>query len=234
MPPTPPQLPAPRRPPDVLGELTGLLGMIADVKGGATATVDFARRRLGATRAVLVRHDHPRQVLLATSTASDAELYLTSLDASPWQATRPSVLISDTHDDREFPTFSRHLAAHGIRSFRTVTLPPMRRRHVSLDLFSPDVDGFTTCPDHIGVVLDSVGMMMRAVDRAENLARALETRGLIAQAQGLLMERYGLTEVQAMSTMRRYSQDSNVKLHDIAARLVGRRALELSDGEVDP
>lgn len=58
-----------------------------------------------------------------------------------------------------------------------------------------------------------------------SLWRAIEARKLIGQAQGILMERFGLTDDQAFAVLRRYSQDSNVKLRDVARKLINTRNL---------
>jgi AmiR/NasT family two-component response regulator len=52
------------------------------------------------------------------------------------------------------------------------------------------------------------------------LWEAIEGRKVIGQAQGILMERFGLTGDQAFAVLRRYSQDSNVKLRDVARKLI--------------
>lgn len=65
----------------------------------------------------------------------------------------------------------------------------------------------------------------RATDRdsaAEiiNLKRALRTRHEIGVAQGALMERYGLDEGAAFRYLARISQETNVKLYLVAAKIV--------------
>lgn len=56
--------------------------------------------------------------------------------------------------------------------------------------------------------------------RAENLQRALGTRELIGQAQGILMEREHITSGQAFNILRRASQHLNIKLREVAQDLV--------------
>jgi hypothetical protein len=53
-----------------------------------------------------------------------------------------------------------------------------------------------------------------------NLWSAVDARHLIGQAQGILMERYSISAEKAFAVLRRYSQNHNRKLHDIAATLV--------------
>lgn len=56
--------------------------------------------------------------------------------------------------------------------------------------------------------------------RADNLQGALVTREVIGQAEGILMERERITSDQAFDILRRASQHLNIKLRDIAQRLV--------------
>jgi hypothetical protein len=66
---------------------------------------------------------------------------------------------------------------------------------------------------------------------AENaqLQRALETRDTIGQAKGMLMERFNVDAAAAFKLLTRLSQESNVRLADIARRLV-----ELDRPTADP
>ncbi|CCG03881.1 ANTAR domain-containing protein [Blastococcus saxobsidens] len=58
-----------------------------------------------------------------------------------------------------------------------------------------------------------------AVERAEHLQAALESRAVIDQAKGILMERHKLTADQAFQVLARLSMVSNTKLRDVAERL---------------
>jgi hypothetical protein len=52
------------------------------------------------------------------------------------------------------------------------------------------------------------------------LHQALETRTVIGQATGILIERFGLSPDQAFAVMQRVSQHHDVKLHDLAEYFV--------------
>jgi len=54
----------------------------------------------------------------------------------------------------------------------------------------------------------------------ENLNRAIEHRTKIGQAVGVLMERFGMEEHAAFAYLARTSSDTNVKLRDVAMRIV--------------
>ena len=57
----------------------------------------------------------------------------------------------------------------------------------------------------------------------ENLNAALNSRKVIGQALGMVMERYDIPEDAAFAFLLRASQDSNIKLRDIAQELVDQR-----------
>lgn len=57
-------------------------------------------------------------------------------------------------------------------------------------------------------------------DLAEQLQTALESRDTIGQAKGLLMAHHGVDSAAAFEMLRSMSQDANIKLRDVAARIV--------------
>jgi AmiR/NasT family two-component response regulator len=57
---------------------------------------------------------------------------------------------------------------------------------------------------------------MRGAEHIENLETALETRKVIGEAVGILMARYKLAENEAFGRIVEASQDSNVKVRDLA------------------
>ena len=59
----------------------------------------------------------------------------------------------------------------------------------------------------------------------EQLRHALESRSVVGQAMGILMERFDLDDVAAFHVLARYSSTSNRKLRQVAAELVATREL---------
>ncbi len=55
---------------------------------------------------------------------------------------------------------------------------------------------------------------------SEHLQAALESRDLIGQAKGLLMSAHGISAEEAFAMLRSMSQHANVKLRDVAARII--------------
>ena len=57
----------------------------------------------------------------------------------------------------------------------------------------------------------------------EQLLRALQTRAILGQAQGLLMERHHITADQALTALRRYSSHTGQQLQLVARRVIDGR-----------
>ena len=64
----------------------------------------------------------------------------------------------------------------------------------------------------------------------EQLLRAVQTRAILGQAQGLLMERHHITADQALTALRRYSSHTGQQLQLIARRVIdGQEPSTVSD-----
>jgi len=70
------------------------------------------------------------------------------------------------------------------------------------------------------VALDNATLYVASANLARGLTSALETRGVIERAKGILMAREAMDDDAAFEVLKRASQRENVKLHDIAARIV--------------
>ena len=93
-------------------------------------------------------------------------------------------------------------------SLGSLNLYSMRPR----DFDDGDIEDARVIAAHASVVL--------AYTRTqENLWRAIDTRLLIGQAQGMLMQKFGLTPAKSFAVLRRYSQSHNMKLTAVAEQL---------------
>ena len=109
----------------------------------------------------------------------------------------------------------------GVRSMLCVRLFTHEDTVGALNLFSEDVDAFTE--DDVAEVVSiaaHAAVAVAASVKLEGLEQALQTRGTIAAATGMLMVEFGLTEAQAWSLMRRLSSESNVKVAVLSRRLI--------------
>jgi AmiR/NasT family two-component response regulator len=66
-----------------------------------------------------------------------------------------------------------------------------------------------------------MGELEECHDKVDNLLNALDTRDVIGQAKGVLMERHDIDADDAFAMLVKMSQDQNRKLHDVAADITG-------------
>src|ERR671934_856739 len=64
-------------------------------------------------------------------------------------------------------------------------------------------------------------LVVALADENANLQRALDTRVVIEQAKGVLAERFDLEIPDAFDLLRRSARSNRIRLHDLAARVVG-------------
>ena len=72
----------------------------------------------------------------------------------------------------------------------------------------------------------------RLAERNRQLERALETRIVIEQAKGVLVERLGIEPQQAFELLRRAARNERRKIHELAAEVVSSRETPAAVREV--
>ncbi|WP_353508055.1 ATP-binding protein [Intrasporangium sp.] len=70
------------------------------------------------------------------------------------------------------------------------------------------------------LAVDRVVAANTFADRETHMARAIESHRLIGQAIGILIERHRVTPAEAFAKLKKASQDRNIKLREIAARVI--------------
>jgi hypothetical protein len=103
-------------------------------------------------------------------------------------------------------------------SFELTERPGLRS---SLNLYSRQ--GGALQPDAVNIAelfAAHAATTLELVEHVEQLETALRTRTVIGEAVGVVMERYVITHDRAFQFLVRLSQNTNVKLHDIATDMV--------------
>ncbi|MCA0296314.1 MAG: response regulator [Actinobacteria bacterium] len=72
----------------------------------------------------------------------------------------------------------------------------------------------------LALAVDRVISAQRAADREANLQAAMESHRLVGQAIGILVERHRLMPAQAFQRLRAASQNRNLKLREVARRVI--------------
>ncbi len=131
-----------------------------------------------------------------------------------------TVRVSDMRAEQRWPEFARRAAEVGIGSMLSLQLYVSGDNLGALNLYSSSPEAFDDESEHVGLLLAAhAAVAMASARREEQLVRAMETRDLIGQAKGILMERYKITGDQAFCLLIRVSQNTNMKLRDIADHL---------------
>jgi transcriptional regulator with GAF, ATPase, and Fis domain len=132
-----------------------------------------------------------------------------------------TVLVPDMATESRWPRFSSRAAQRGVRSMLAFQLYVDGDNLGALNLYSREADAFDERSVTVGELFAAhAAVAYSAAQRESALERALASRELVGQAQGILMERGRLTADQAFAALQRASQDRNVKLAEVARGLV--------------
>jgi GAF domain-containing protein len=139
--------------------------------------------------------------------------------------------IEDTGRDGRWPQFSAAAMRLNVRSMLCVPLWIDERSLGALSLYASQVAAFTDLHERVTTLLATFAALALAeAQRADQLHDALESRDVIGQAKGILMERHSITADAAFGVLSRVSQAENVKLAEIARQLVQTGKLQGSQG----
>ncbi|TCC54489.1 ANTAR domain-containing protein [Kribbella pittospori] len=199
------------------------------------AVVQFALLALNCTYAGVALYSRGSQAEIAAVTdpvvADVYDLQLSS-ECGPLVTAlreRSTVLIRDTTTDNRWPEWAAKVAALGVRSVLDVPLATgddSRSTVGVLGLYSPSPDAFSPDDEAIAHILARhASVALASARHEESMAQAVDARKLVGQAMGILMERFDVNDDQAFAILKRYSQDTNTKLRDVAQQLIDTRKL---------
>jgi transcriptional regulator with GAF, ATPase, and Fis domain len=135
-----------------------------------------------------------------------------------------------------YPEFSKLALAHGVQSTLSLPLVAGEQGIGALNLYANRPDSFSDDDEQIGmelattaaVVLANASAYWTTFELSQNLSEAMKSRAVIEQAKGMLMARSEtLSPDDAFDLLRKASQRENVKLRDIAQRIVNRQPTSL-------
>jgi hypothetical protein len=141
-----------------------------------------------------------------------------------------------TSDGATWPRFAPAAVAKGYRSMLATQLATTGPMRASLNLYAAEpyvFDGEARLT--AGLFGVQAAMLLHGSEQAAHLGRAVDSRDVIGQAKGILMERFVVAETEAFQMLVESSQSTNLKLVDVARWLVGevsrRRARRTTDGQ---
>lgn len=146
-------------------------------------------------------------------------------------ATATPVEIDDPTDVDQWPTWCREATERGVCKTMSMPLVTMSGDVLgALNLYSTSPGKFTD-GDRDGAnvfaaqAAGALAVAVRLAQMAEltcHLEAALQSRGIIDQAKGIMMAEQRCTADEAFALMRKASMNRNIKLRDLATEIVTR------------
>lgn len=138
------------------------------------------------------------------------------------------VQIADMHAETRWRGYVEQAAQRGALSSLSVPLRLGEGASAALNIYSREVNAFdeqsrsiaTRFAPYAAVAVANMHAYQDARDMADNLQSALESRAVIDQAKGIIMERRKITAVQAFQILAEASMRTNRKLREVADHLV--------------
>jgi len=135
--------------------------------------------------------------------------------------------ISDATTETRWPDYMQGAVARGSLSSLSVPIPTSDVR-AALNVYAADAHAFdedarsaaTRFVPYAAAAINTALAYQSARDMAGHLEAALQSRAVIDQAKGVLVERFKVTPDQAFDLLRRASMHGNRKLRDVADHLV--------------
>ena len=138
------------------------------------------------------------------------------------------VEVTDARTDSRWADYMQVAVEHGALSSLSIPLDAAARTGAALNIYCREAGGFTEghradatrFAYFAGVAVANMHAYLSARDIADNLQVALQSRAVIDQAKGILMERFAVTADQAFQILAHASMGTNRKLRDVAAHMV--------------
>ena len=129
--------------------------------------------------------------------------------------------VADLRTDNRWPRFGPRAVAAGVISQMGIEIFRQRSTVGGLNLYASRPNAFDDDTRHATALFARhAGLALEKSLTITNLTEALQTRQIIGQAIGIVMQRYTLDEAQAFKHLVRISQTTNIKLRDVARSVV--------------
>jgi hypothetical protein len=140
-------------------------------------------------------------------------------------------------DGEVWPRFAPYAVEAGYRALMSTQLSTDGGIRAAHNLYSGTADAFD---EHARTLAGLFGvqaaLLLYGTDQAMHLQRAIDSRDLIGQAKGILMERFKVDDEAAFQMLVRSSQDTNMKVTTVARWLTTEqsRPARAVDGPAGP
>ncbi len=136
--------------------------------------------------------------------------------------------VADTRTEPRWRDYMVSAAERGALSSLSVPLPITEGVQGALNIYAREAQAFdddsrsiaTRFAPYAAVAASNMHAYQDALDMAQNLQVALESRAVIDQAKGILMERYKWSADQAFQALVQVSMRTNTRVRAVAEHLV--------------
>jgi GAF domain-containing protein len=143
-----------------------------------------------------------------------------------------TVRSDDLRREPRWPRFAAEAVQQGVASMLAFQLFVGADDLGALNLFAEQPHAFTEEAENIGLLLAShAAIAMQGARNQLNFRTALDSRDVIGQAKGILMERYKIDAGRAFHMLIAASQHSHRKLRQIAEELCATGVLSGVEGD---
>jgi transcriptional regulator with GAF, ATPase, and Fis domain len=134
------------------------------------------------------------------------------------------VQVDDFRSESRWPAYTDEVIKIGMLSGMSFRLYNGDQTAGALNLFGLQPNAWDEDCITTGTVLAAhAAAALLASRHAEQMHSAVATRDRIGQAKGIIMERFNVDDTSAFELMRRLSQENNMKLADVADRVINTR-----------
>lgn len=131
-----------------------------------------------------------------------------------------TVRSDDLDDEQRWPRFAKAAVDEGVRSMLSVQLFVQGDNLGALNLYASEPKSFSDADESTAMMLAAhAAVAMKGARMESNFRVALESRDVIGQAKGILMERYKIDATEAFDLLVMASQRTHKKLRDVAYEL---------------
>ena len=131
-----------------------------------------------------------------------------------------SFVCEDLATDPRWPRYGPRVAELGLHAQMGIALHAPLPGRAALNVYADNPWSFDGGYDSAEIFASHASLLLGFGSTVDHYTSALESRRAIGVAIGIVMERYQIDDDRAFAFLVRVSQDSNVKLRDVASDIV--------------
>ena len=135
-------------------------------------------------------------------------------------------MIDDLQTEQRWPAYRTRALELGVRSMLSYRLHARGQSFGALDFYSMTPNVYSPFSKVIGQVFAShAGVALKGAFSEAGMEKTIESRDIIGQAKGILMERRDMSAEDAFNTLRTLSRNHNIPVRVLAERIATTREI---------